>query len=92
MKGVINKNKYKPSCNKFNYNGRIIDDGKSIADRFNNFFVNVGANLASKIPVVETHPADYMKNINIANVFNASVVSEEEIYKVTSNFKDSSYL
>ena len=89
MKGVINKNKYKPSCNKFNYNGRIIDDGKRIADRFNNFFVNVGANLASKIPVVETRPADYMKNINIANVFNASVVSEEEIYKIISNFKDS---
>ena len=89
MKGVINKNKYKPNCNKFNHNGKIIDDGKEIANRFNNFFVNVGTNLASKIPIVDKRPSDYMKHINIENVFEASIVSEDEIFKIITNFKDS---
>ena len=38
MKSVINKNKYKPVYGKFNHNGKVIDNGKDIANRFNDFF------------------------------------------------------
>ena len=39
IKQVINKNKYRPTCEKFKHNGKIIDEGKEVSDHFNNFFL-----------------------------------------------------
>ena len=71
---------------KFKHNGAIIENGKDIANYFNQFFVNVGKNLASKIPSSKKNASDYMKNCNPDNcIFTVNAVSEEEIAKI--NFK-----
>ena len=38
---IINKNTNMSVTKRFLHNGKIVEDGKEIADRFNNFFVNV---------------------------------------------------
>ena len=42
-------------------NKQEIYDQRVIANEFNNFFVNVGSNLAAKIPSSEKHFSEYMK-------------------------------
>ena len=49
IKMVINKRKYRQCCNKFVSNGKTVEDGKLIANKFNDFFVNVGSSLAKTI-------------------------------------------
>ena len=51
IKTVINKRKHNAVCTKFKCNDTTITDGNDIANRFNNFFVNIGASLAKNIPV-----------------------------------------
>ena len=48
IKMIINKRKCSPTCSKFNYNGSVIEDGNIIANKFNDFFINVGPSLAKK--------------------------------------------
>ena len=42
---IINKRKYTSANSKFNCKDSVIEDGKLISDKFNNFFVNVGPTL-----------------------------------------------
>ena len=48
MKSFINKRKQRQICNKFNYNGKIIEDENLIANKFNDFFINIGPELAKQ--------------------------------------------
>ena len=90
IKSVINKSKTKSSCKKFKHNGKIIEDGQQIANHFNDFYVNVGENLAKKIPKTGKNHSEYMQNSNPHNsVFNQTEVNEDEVLKIISNFKDS---
>ena len=50
IKSIINKRKYTPISNKFKDNDKVISDGYIIANKFNNFFINVGKTLAKTIP------------------------------------------
>ena len=88
IKSIINKRKYCPVNSKFKYNGDVISDGKTIANRFNNFFVNVGESLANEIPSTDRCPSEYIK-YEISEKFYASAVTEDEICKIICNFKDS---
>ena len=42
IKMVINKRKQRQICNKFIYNEKIIEDENLIANKFNDFFINIG--------------------------------------------------
>ena len=53
IKSIINKRKYCPVNLKFKYNGDVISDGKTVANKFNKFFVNVGESLANEIPSID---------------------------------------
>ena len=89
IKTVINKRKYNPINTKFKCNDKITEDGQVISDKFNNFFVNVGTTLAKNIPLSNKSPIEYM----ITNTRDLSIldpVSENEVLKIISNFKDSS--
>ena len=46
IKMIINKRKCNPTCSKFKCNGSVIENGKVIANKFNDFFINVGPTLA----------------------------------------------
>ena len=87
IKSIINKAKYKPSCKKFKHNGEIIEDGNLIANHFNDFYVNVGSNLAKKIPKCNKSHTEYLKKCD--STFNPTEVSESEVCKIISGFKDS---
>ena len=88
IKMVINKRKYRQCCTKFVSNGKTVEDGELIANRFNDFFVNVGSSLAKTIPLSPKDPTDYMtQNINV--IFNINPVTEDEITKIMGQFKDS---
>ena len=50
IKQVINRKKSSKTHDKFMYNNREITDPQTVADGFNNYFVNIGPTLASKIP------------------------------------------
>ena len=75
-------------CTKFKSNGTIIDDGIDIANKFNNFFVNVGNTLAKSIPTSHKQPNDYI-SFNANNTFSLEPVTENEICKIIGAFKDS---
>ena len=52
MKDIISKNRTSSSCSRFYINDgvTITSDKKVIAEKFNQFFINVGPNLAKKNP------------------------------------------
>ena len=62
---IINKKKPQNIIPKFTDN----DDDKSIADKFNRFFVNVGPSLASKIPPTDVDPLSYLNPRNPHSIF-----------------------
>ena len=44
----------------FNINGHVTTDPKAIEENFNDFFINIGKNLAAKIPTTSHHFASYL--------------------------------
>ena len=60
IKEVINKRSSKTVNNCFNINNSNVTDSSVIANEFNNFYVNIGPSLASKIPYLVKSPTDYI--------------------------------
>ena len=90
MKDIISKNKTSSSCSRFYINDgvNITNDKKVIAEKFNSFFVNVGSNLAQKIPPNSQSPtASVIRNINSMAVLP---VNESEVIDIIKNLKNSS--
>ena len=87
---VINKRK-----NKLTYPGYIIKNNKriskkdDIANEFNNFFTNVGPNLATNIPLPKTLTTiyDYLKE-NIEHTMLLDPVDDLEIIRTVQNCKN----
>ena len=75
IKLIINKNKNISVNKRFKHNGKIVEDGKEIADRFNDFFVNIGSTLAKAIPQVSKYPIEFIKE-NLENCFYIRPVTE----------------
>ena len=69
-----------------NQSGEMITDSKCIADEFNDFFVNVGPNLAAKINSTGKSFYDYLKNPMDSCMFMKPIV-ETEIIQIISKFK-----
>ena len=59
-------------------NWNVIENGNVIADKSNNFFVNVGTNLAQSIPTSSKRPSDYI-TYNVHDKFVLYPVTENEI-------------
>ena len=89
LKMIINKNTSSPVCTKFKCNDTIISDNNEITEKFNKFFVNVGATLAAAIAPSNQNPLEYMKN-NTNMIFQISPVTEEEVGNIILHLKDSS--
>ena len=85
---IIDKNTNMSVTKRFLRNGKIVEDCKEIADRLNNFFVNVGSALAKAIPPVSKSPTEYIKE-NMVNWLYIRPVTEIEIVNIISDFEDS---
>ena len=70
VNSVIKKRNNSNFPNVFSQNGKSIKDSVAIANGFNNFFVNVGPNLAKDIPKFENiNVVDYMDGSNENSMF-----------------------
>ena len=65
LKTVIGKTKINENClpKKIALENKEITDQKTIAEKFNEFYVNVGPNLASKIPQNNNNYKSYLPDI-----------------------------
>ncbi len=63
----------------FKYNNSIINDSTTIANKFNDYFVNVGLNLAKKIPIIDTTPTSYLKGNYNYSFFINPVVEQDVV-------------
>ena len=87
---IIRKGQHSsPLPDKFMSNGKTVTHKKDIANGFNDFFVNVGPNLAKdiNIPNENTHVLDYLKSQNPESMFLASV-EESEVINIVRNCKN----
>ena len=89
LKTVINKNvnhKYKKGCTSFSDNNCIISDPSLISSKFNEFFTNVGPNLAKDIPVVENNVTEFLTGEYTKSMF-LTATNKDEIFKLIMNEK-----
>ena len=68
-------------------NNTIINDSKSIASKFNEFFGSVAKEIDKKIPKSKRTYTDYLKNRNL-NSLLLSPVTESEIEKIINMFSE----
>ena len=87
IKRLINRNQVESYQTKFKLaDGQIINDKFVIAEHFNNFFTNIGPNLAKGIPKVDIDPLSYMEEALKETLF-LSPVTETEIKQNYKGFK-----
>ena len=88
IKGILNKSKDKrelPSY--FMVNNEKIFDRTKIADKFNQYFVNIGPNLAEKISMpCNVSFKDYLDNA-VSGTFEFTPVTQDHIIKVINELK-----
>ena len=88
MKNIINKNKTKKVQDKFKLNDEsMISDKSVISNRFNEFFVNIGPNLAKMIPIQNVSPLQFMDDPTVNSIF-LSLVTAEEIREIVCSLKN----
>ena len=69
-------------------NGKLVNDKLDIANNFNNFFTNIGPNLASKISKTNANYNQFLKG-TFQNSFFPMPVTNNEISMVINNLKNS---
>ena len=87
IKQVINKSKCSKLSSEFSHNGSILNDKKSIANAFNDYFVNIGPTLASKIPQLGIDYRNFMPQQNNMSFFLCPA-EELEVKKIILQLKD----
>ena len=89
LKDIINHKKQSASCSRFKINDVITSDKKRICNGFNDFYINVGSNLAKKIPDSDKTPKDFIRNCNQNSMFVESV-SDSDVCKIVTSLKSAS--
>ena len=78
IKGIVNRNKANQLQAKFKLNdGSFTTDGYVISNKFNDFFINIGPNLAGKIPEQNLSPLDFVDQPLLNSIYLSEVTSEE---------------
>ena len=78
IKNIVNRNKSRQLQTKFQLNdGNFTTDGSIISNTFNDFFINIGPNLAGKIPNMGISSVDYMGQPLVNSIFLSEVTSNE---------------
>ena len=90
IKDIINKNRNKKIQTQFKVNDELITTDKTlISEKFNDFFINVGPTLASKIPEQSVKPEYYLSK-RIENSIFLSNVNEKEFDNILKSLKNGS--
>ena len=88
LNNITNRTTSKNNIDQIEKDGSIIDNPLNIAEKFINFFVNVGPNLAKKITPSNINPTDFLEG-NYCNSMFLEPTTDEEICDIISNLKNS---
>ena len=87
IRSLVNiNNSSKKDIKLINTNGKNVSDPKVIAELFNEYFVNVGSNIDSKINKSKKHYKDYMSKVTVNETFFLSPVFPQEIFEIIHSF------
>ena len=86
INNVLNKNRKKSQISKINNEGTIVDDPTSIAETFNEYFSQIGSNLAKKVPQSNEPFYEYLDNPNQHSLF-FTPTNEDEIINIIKNLQ-----
>ena len=89
IKMVIDKRKRRQISNRFKCNGKNIENENLIANKLNDFFINIGPELAKNIPPGNKSPSGFITNVSEAT-FTINAVTDTEVANIIGNFNDSS--
>ena len=89
LKEVIGKQRCSTTLSSITINDEVCTDPKRIAEEFNVYFANVGADLERQIPPAVTDPREYLTG-NFANSIFLAPVSVSEITNCLLRLKNSS--
>ena len=89
IKEVINKKQNNSTGNTFVIDNKEISDNKVIVESFNDFFVNIGPNLAKSILNVAKDATDYIPNQYQSSMF-VNPTCSNEVKNIIMALKDSS--
>ena len=82
----IDRKKAFPDC--FDINGIVSSDLKTIADGFNNYFINIGPSLSSDIPDMDVSPSQFLNNIpSPLNSLFLAPTDHDEVIKICASLK-----
>ena len=86
---IMGKKRDHKSIQELQVDNNIIDDQQQIANKFNDFFINVGPNLAKKIPGSNKSVSEYQKKSYNNSIFLA-LTTVAEILNIIQDLKISS--
>ena len=91
IREIINLgNSSSQGISQININGTVIDNPIDISNNFNNFFVNVGPDTDSKIPISQNiSPEKFLKDRNVID-FVLNPVSENEVLEIINTLDNKS--
>ena len=69
IKTVINQKKKSCVFPEFFVDGCLVSEPKIIADKFNDYFSNIGSNLAKKIPSASRSFKDFLTERHVESIF-----------------------
>ena len=88
LKDIIHKKKSVSQCSRFLINDKITSNKQAVANGFNSFFINTGANLAKSIPSDPRSSTTFMKR----NPHSMAImpIIQNDVINVIRNLKASS--
>ena len=82
------KHRNKSSIKSIVINGKTIKDNQQITEKFNDFFLNIGTNLAASLEKNTSKTHRSYLNSNILTSFGFSLVDEDHIDKIMKSLKN----
>ena len=84
---MTGRSKPRETINQIEINGQVTDNQQEIADKFNDYFINVGPTLANQVPTTDTKPLEFLEHTCQNSIF-LNPVTEEEVGDIISNLKN----
>ena len=87
IRSIVNiNNSSKKDIKLINDKGMNISDPKTIADLFNDYFINIGPKIDSKINKAKKYYKDYLSGVKIKETFFLSPVTSQEVFNIILSF------
>ena len=85
---ILNKNSKSHLNDIFQHEGRFISDKNIIVNKFNDYFVNIGSQLASNIPNSSKKFSDYLTKFKNPSSLSLYLSDTAEIIQIISSFEE----